>query len=925
MTEKTPLSLTPFEIFIENEQKYISYLIKVDSQDCIDFDDKFFINKKLKIIFQCIQDLTLENIKIDIDILFDKVKQNINEIQLSDIKLIVESYSDFDNIGIVKKRIKENYLKQVSTKGILENVLRQTTVSGDLDIEKLKTYNSNLSDIIFDVENESSKLLSFEDVIEKEGYRKLLENRNLGIGRRTLGFRCIDNMLTYPGEPGDITTIALYKGFGKCLEKNTLLLTENGFKYIGDFSKNIKGFTDDVNEKLKVANRDMILPEKFYEEDTSKTIKIKIKHGLEIEGTPEHPVLIFNEECEYEYKNLEDIKIGDYVCIFNNTNVFPKKNKKIEFTYEKKQPNVKDVLIPKYVSLNLSRLLGYFVANGTFSNNSIFVSTLNEKIKKDITDILAGFELTKGKVSSNKGVRISSSIFVSFLKYLIGKKSSDKFTARYKCVPEFILQGTKEIQLEFIKALFDCGSWASDSILEYYTASKQLCKEIQLMLLNMGIFSFVGEKYLEKYEHTYYSLIVTGEDFDRYKEFINYKSNKYDFKKVNIKRNTNIKIIPYLKDKIFKNLMDLRNRLKVSQAGICYSEDFYKKRFKLYNAVLKSKTITKNFTYYNLNAVYDILKAEKGYHACPEIKESINLIENVLKTDYLYFPVIEKTEVNENKTVYDFVIPEHHNFYSNGIISHNSTLLLNIANSLINSGIPFVYFCLDMGYMTIMDRLMCLRGRMSNTELLQQDKDDALKDRIEKELQRLIKIKNFNIYPEGSLSLDDFEAYIPIVQKKFRQNGSFKNGDEYFVCGFDTIDMVDDFSGYDTIGIKAGINKQSSILKKYGIHAINLNQINENQLRAKKPKTIEDVENIKFTREDIEGSASFASRSRVVIMGNRVTELKRLLFPEEEDLISLEDDLMQLTIVKQNDGKVGRIKPKLLFDHHTFSLYEFNK
>jgi hypothetical protein len=158
--------------------------------------------------------LHTRNVKIDIDILYDTVKQSTQDIERNDIKLIIDNYNDFDNISIVKKRIQENYLKQFSTKQILEKILLQTTGSGDLDFNKIKNFQTELSDVVLEIENDNHDLLTLEQIIETK-YRSLLANRNDGIGKRTLGLPYLDKAITYPAEPGDITTIALSKGFGK--------------------------------------------------------------------------------------------------------------------------------------------------------------------------------------------------------------------------------------------------------------------------------------------------------------------------------------------------------------------------------------------------------------------------------------------------------------------------------------------------------------------------------------------------------------------------------------------------------------------------------------------------------------------------------------------------------------------------------------
>jgi len=456
--------LKPQEIYIEVEQKYIAYLITQDDVvDCLDFDSKFFLNKELKIIFESIKQLCSDKVNFEIDILFDYVKQKTNLVTRENLITIAESFTDFSNIEYVKSRIKENYLKQVSTKELLGNILLQTTDSGDLDLGKIKDFQNNLTDTILEIEGDEDILLTFEQVINTK-YRKLLEDRNEGVGKRTLGLWYLDKAITYPGEAGDILTIAMRKGGGK------------------------------------------------------------------------------------------------------------------------------------------------------------------------------------------------------------------------------------------------------------------------------------------------------------------------------------------------------------------------------------------------------------------------------------------------------------------------TTLLLNICNALINRNIPVVYFCLDMGYITVMDRFMCIVEGMSNAELLQQDKEEHSKARIEAGLKKFEKIKNFILYPSGTISLKDFEAYIPKIKKMFRQSGVFKGDDDYFVAVFDTIDMVEDFSGVDAYGIKRGINKLSTIIKKHNIFCINANQINENQVRAKKPSKIESVDNLRFTKEDIEGGASYAARSRVVIIGTRPKEMKTSFFPDETELLELEEDIMKLYLDKQNDGTTGKIYPELLFDIFTFRL-----
>jgi intein/homing endonuclease len=910
-------TLKPIELHIENEQKYLSYLFNIDASDCLTIDDKVFLNKTLKTIFCSIKKVYQDGNKVELDIILDVCKQSNQNITYEQLKTIKEFFSDFENIEIVKNRLKQDYLKQVSIKQKIEKLLIRANESTDINIEEVKKLNEQLNDSLLELESDEKNLLFFSDMVPM--YQEILKNRDEG-KKYTLGVHWLDKYITYPGEPGDMMSFAMRKGEGKCINKDSLLLTENGFQYIDSFSKNKEGFNFDINNKCLIGNRDLIKPEAFYEETVKKTIKIKTRFGFEIEGTPEHPILIINDVCKYEYKKLEDISENDYVIIFNNTQIYSKKNKNFDFIFEKKKStsNIKKVNLPEKITKNLARFLGYYIGNGIISKNCVAISTKNVKIQKDVLHILKDFNLKIGKISDEKDLRISSVVFKEFIKYLIGNQLKEKTTARYKNVPEFILQGTKEIQIEFLKGLFDCDSWANNEKLEYYTASKQLCKEVQLMLLNMGIFSFQDSKYLEKYDHEYFELTITSEDFDNYKKLVNFNSLKYNFKISNIKRNTNIKTIPFIKSYIKEELKILRNSLGVTQKSFIIIDGKLQK-YGIRHLEKLNNTIAKNLTFSNLEKMLNVIEEQKYYHQYKEIQNIKNMLESIKNSDFLYDKIEKINIIKEEKKVYDFTISNEHNFYSNGIISHNTVFGLNLANVQINQKIPVIYFCFDMGWITIMDRWLCLREGFLQGELLQEDKTRDQVRKITRSLDSLKTIDNFIFYPAASMSLTELNSYLYKAKNEFRKRGVLGPNDNYCILYFDTLDMIDEFSGVDAYGIKYGVNKLHSILRQHQCFAVNLLQLNENIIRAKKPKELEDVKKIRFTKEDIEGGASYASRSRVVIIGTRPKAMMKSFFPEEKELIDLEEDIMYLSIDKQNDGDTGRIPP-LIFDTTTYRL-----
>jgi KaiC/GvpD/RAD55 family RecA-like ATPase len=249
-----------------------------------------------------------------------------------------------------------------------------------------------------------------------------------------------------------------------------------------------------------------------------------------------------------------------------------------------------------------------------------------------------------------------------------------------------------------------------------------------------------------------------------------------------------------------------------------------------------------------------------------------------------------------------------------------TTLALNLANAQINNNIPVIYFSFDMGWVTVMDRWLSLREGFLKEELMQEGRSREQEKKINNSLKSMQDINNFIFYPAATLSLDELDSYLYKAKNEFRKKGVLKGDDEYCILYFDTLDMVEDFSGTDAYAIKAGINKFHNILRKQKCFSVNLLQLNENTVRSKKPKDMEAAKKLRFTKEDIEGGASYSSRSRVVLIGVRPKAMMKSFFPDESELIDLEEDILNLYIDKQNDGNTGKIQP-LIFDSFLYRIF----
>lgn len=104
-------------------------------------------------------------------------------------------------------------------------------------------------------------------------------------------------------------------GCGKCVTGDTLVLTGEGLKYIKDMVPNKKGISH-IDYRVIDEQGEGETYYGYFEEQ-SPTKRIKNNLGIEIEGTLEHPLRVFNKDnCSVEWKKMEDLVVGDCLPVY---------------------------------------------------------------------------------------------------------------------------------------------------------------------------------------------------------------------------------------------------------------------------------------------------------------------------------------------------------------------------------------------------------------------------------------------------------------------------------------------------------------------------------------------------------------------------------------------------------------------------------
>lgn len=157
--------------------------------------------------------------------------------------------------------------------------------------------------------------------------------------------------------------------------------------------------------------------------------------------------------------------------------------------------------IPAYVPITpaFCRLLGYLLAEGCLNtstnNRSINIANINPKILDDIRSCVkevfddeCSDVKDPNKDNRVKALQINGSVYVTLFELLGVKKDAGHID-----IPSFILEGSEELQTNFIFGLFEGDGSYSKLRFVYTTACENYAKKLSILFDNLGIESTIGE------------------------------------------------------------------------------------------------------------------------------------------------------------------------------------------------------------------------------------------------------------------------------------------------------------------------------------------------------------------------------------------------------------------------------------------------
>ena len=435
-------------------------------------------------------------------------------------------------------------------------------------------------------------------------------------------------------------------GTGKCVAGSSLVLTTRGLVEIASLAE---GTAPGEYRPIDLQIASLYGGERashVYDGGRSRTRRITTRLGLEIEVTPEHPLLRLRPDGTLAWQRADELRTGDYLAVQRGQAMFGR-DTEIRFAYRRNGPQdrAKAIAVER-LDEGLAYLLGVLTGDGCLTfRNRVILSTADPEIVERFRALADRLGL---KVFRNSGNRPYDYIIASAQLYqlLLGLGMSAG-KASTKRIPGAVLRAPKEIVVAFLRGLFD-----TDGTVErrggypsLCSASKRLIDEVQIVLLNFGILSAKRVRQVEYRGRArqYYELEIRGAEAARFFRGIGFGLvRKQTLQKP---QNTNLDLVPHV-----AALIDAATR-----------------------ATVLSHAIHKRVHDYRID------RRQPSYAKLDEI---LGLLTTAVAGEAYRLGLFwaEITAIEEGEAdVYDLTVPGSHSFCANGFVNHNTYLAMAMA------------------------------------------------------------------------------------------------------------------------------------------------------------------------------------------------------------------------------------------------------
>ena len=456
---------------------------------------------------------------------------------------------------------------------------------------------------------------------------------------------------------------------GGCVALDTRVATKNGLIKIGEIVPlNIQVDSWKEHSLTVMTDEGPRLSDEAYNNGHSEVITIKTSNGYNVTATPQHRFRVIDEEGNYVWKHLRDIKENDWLAMQLDTYPEETDYKFPEFNY-KPHFNAGPVMLPEYPTLGFGELVGYFIGDGAISVNEHgtgrFILCFGDdepEVKEYVSYLMLNIfglnaEESKKENDNSTNYFYNRTTLVNWFKN-IGVDKESALTAR---IPELVFRVGREFAKGFLRGLFTAdGTITEEGYVSLSSVSEKLIDDTQQLMFSLGI---PTSKSINLDRESAYGdnplhilRVITERGLNKFAEEIGFLSDK---------KNNRLKIeaVKWEFNDIIPNQENILKQIYNGPGRGCapgkISKGANRSLYRSIQHYLPGVNAKRNLTHKRLKTL-----SEKY----PEIKNSS--LSWFLTNNQFYDQVILLTK-GQTHTV-DLSVPENNTYIANGFVSHNT-------------------------------------------------------------------------------------------------------------------------------------------------------------------------------------------------------------------------------------------------------------
>ncbi|MGH9944323.1 MAG: DNA gyrase subunit A, partial [Pyrinomonadaceae bacterium] len=308
-------------------------------------------------------------------------------------------------------------------------------------------------------------------------------------------FLLADGVFVHNSVDGDAAAAMRY-----CVTGETLVVTDKGLLPIAKVSSGV----EDIRARVLSHGGEVNTASKWWESGVHSVKRVRTRHGFEITGTENHPLLVFRADAQgkpgFAWKLVSQLKHGDVLVIDRSEKLWAEEAVSLAEFYPSLAEWSRTVrhTLPETLTEDLAFLLGALTAAGTVQEHRIeFCNTKGDFADEFIAAWQRTFPTCRLHVAqrepSSYGKRpylqmqIVSQQVVGLLQSLGLQGKSGQ-----RRVPEIVLRAPQKVVAAFLRGLFEGDGSVERSgksllRVSLCSQSEAMLKQVQTVLLRFGV------------------------------------------------------------------------------------------------------------------------------------------------------------------------------------------------------------------------------------------------------------------------------------------------------------------------------------------------------------------------------------------------------------------------------------------------------